>query len=51
MWEFEATAADELGFKVGDVLRILEKHGEWWTASNEQGKTGLIPSNFVQYLI
>ena len=49
-WEYKATNADELSFKVGDLLRILEHNGEWWTAIDAQGKTGQVPSNFIKML-
>ena len=39
---------DELNFKKGDTLHIIEKEADgWWYAeSKETGKKGYIPSNY-----
>ena len=49
-WEYKASKVDELSFKVGAVLRVIEKTGAWWTCADESGKTGQVPSNYVQLL-
>ena len=50
-WEYKASKVDELSFKVGAVLRVIEKTGAWWTCADESGKTGQVPSNYVQQLL
>lgn len=31
---------DEIGFRAGDMIRVLERKGDWWKGSIN-GKTGL----------
>ena len=41
--------AEDLSFKKGDVLIVVEQNEEkWWTAINEQGQKGLIPEPYVK---
>ncbi|XP_056148605.1 tyrosine-protein kinase Lyn [Lampris incognitus] len=48
IYPYEATHPDDLGFKKGEKVIILEKHGEWWKAkSMTTKKEGFIPSNYV----
>ena len=49
-WDYKAGASDELSFKAGAKLHIIEMSGDWWTASDMNGKTGQVPSNFLQLL-
>jgi len=46
-WAFQAVNPTELSFNPGDILTILEKPSDWWRAELN-GRTGLIPSNYVQ---
>ena len=47
--DFHATAEDELSFKKGSVLKVLntEKDKHWYKAEQD-GKDGLIPNNYIQ---
>ena len=48
-YDYDANDGDELSFKEGDRLEVIDKEGEdWWTAKNSSGSTGLIPSNYVK---
>ncbi|XP_031418675.1 tyrosine-protein kinase Lyn isoform X2 [Clupea harengus] len=48
LYPYEAIHADDLGFKKGEKLRVLEEHGEWWKAASiATRKEGFIPSNYV----
>ncbi|XP_072220043.1 tyrosine-protein kinase Lyn isoform X3 [Leuresthes tenuis] len=48
LYPYEATHSDDLGFKKGEKMKILEEHGEWWKArSLISNKEGFIPSNYV----
>uniref|UniRef100_A0A7N9APE0 Tyrosine-protein kinase n=1 Tax=Mastacembelus armatus TaxID=205130 RepID=A0A7N9APE0_9TELE len=48
LYPYEAMHPDDLGFKKGEKLKILEEHGEWWKArSLTSKKEGFIPSNYV----
>jgi len=49
VFQFQAESREELSFKVGDILTIRSQQGEWWTAEIN-GKSGLIPANYVQLL-
>lgn len=47
--EFNATAEDELSFKRGDILKVLniEDDTNWYRAELES-REGLIPSNYIE---
>ena len=47
LFDYEGQEADELTFKVGDVITILSKEDEGWWTGNLRGKKGLFPSNYV----
>lgn len=56
LWSYPAQAADELSFKEGDMVTILQKPegSPWWWASL-CGREGLVPNNYFgvrcQFLI
>lgn len=47
LWNFVAQAPDELSFKEGDMVTILQKPegSDWWWASL-CGREGFVPNNF-----
>ncbi|CAD5221169.1 unnamed protein product [Bursaphelenchus okinawaensis] len=50
-FDYEAQHADELSFKAGDVIEVVEQtDNEWWKGriSGQSGESLLFPSNFVQ---
>ncbi|KAK5919254.1 hypothetical protein CgunFtcFv8_023160 [Champsocephalus gunnari] len=48
LFPYEAVHPDDLGFKKGENMKILEEHGEWWKAvSLVTNKEGFIPCNYV----
>ncbi|XP_068196149.1 tyrosine-protein kinase Lyn isoform X2 [Antennarius striatus] len=48
LFHYDAVHPDDLGFKKGEKMTILEEHGEWWKArSLTTDKEGFIPSNYV----
>ncbi|TRY84128.1 hypothetical protein DNTS_026031 [Danionella cerebrum] len=48
LYPYEAIHPDDLGFKKGEKLKIIEDHGEWWKAKSlSTRKEGFIPSNYV----
>jgi amphiphysin len=48
-YDFTAQEDNELSFHTGDVLTVRNKNGEWWECELN-GKTGLIPGNYVELL-
>ncbi|CAH8649283.1 unnamed protein product [Schistosoma rodhaini] len=43
---------DDLSFKSGETLKILEKDDNgWWLGENIQGKQGLVPMNFLKKIV
>jgi len=49
LYPFQPNNAGELGFNPGDILNIQSQNGAWWQAEL-YGKTGLIPSNYVELI-
>ncbi|NXG38192.1 HCK kinase, partial [Dromaius novaehollandiae] len=48
LYDYEATHAEDLSFRKGERLRVLEESGEWWRAQSlATGHQGFIPSNYV----
>lgn len=51
-YPFAAKDAEDLSFKKGDILIVVEQNEEkWWTAMDEQGNKGLIPEPYVKKLV
>jgi signal transducing adaptor molecule len=50
LYDFNSTEAEELEFKKGDVIAVLESvYKDWWRGSL-RGKTGIFPLNYVEKL-
>lgn len=49
LYAFSSESPQELSFNPGDILTIVSQQGDWWTAELN-GKTGLIPANYVQLI-
>ncbi|KAL2104315.1 hypothetical protein ACEWY4_001183 [Coilia grayii] len=52
LWSFEARAEEELSFNVGDVFKVVNRAGDWWTAQklDRNGRTlatGIVPFNYL----
>lgn len=49
LFEFPGYDDEDLPFRKGDVLRVLEKPEEqWWKAANQEGRAGMIPVPYVE---
>jgi signal transducing adaptor molecule len=50
LYDFTSTESEELEFKKGDVIAVLESvYKDWWRGSLK-GKTGIFPLNYVEKL-
>ncbi|XP_007889190.1 tyrosine-protein kinase Lyn isoform X1 [Callorhinchus milii] len=48
LYPYDGNHKDDLSFKKGEKLKVLEEHGEWWKAKSlATRKEGFIPSNYV----
>lgn len=47
LYPFQTQNPNELPFNPGDILNLLNTDGAWWQAELN-GRTGLIPSNYVE---
>lgn len=49
LFDFTGNDEEDLPFRKGDILRVLEKPEEqWWNAANQDGRHGMIPVNYVE---
>ncbi|XP_053434834.1 crk-like protein [Nycticebus coucang] len=52
LYDFLGNDAEDLPFKKGEILMIIEKPEEqWWTARNKDGRVGMIPVPYVAKLV
>ncbi|EGG13950.1 myosin IB [Cavenderia fasciculata] len=47
LYDYDATSQDELTFKEGDVLTIVQKSDGWWEC-DLRGRKGWCPANYLQ---
>ncbi|KAK2506120.1 hypothetical protein MC885_008504 [Smutsia gigantea] len=48
LYPYDGIHPDDLSFKKGEKMKVLEEHGEWWKAKSLSTKReGFIPSNYV----
>lgn len=49
LFDFPGNDEEDLPFRKGDILRVLEKPEEqWWNAANQEGRAGMIPVPYVE---
>ncbi|KPP77926.1 adapter molecule crk-like [Scleropages formosus] len=49
LFDFPGNDEEDLPFRKGEVLRVLEKPEEqWWNAQNSEGRAGMIPVPYVE---
>uniref|UniRef100_A0A8P0NGP8 CRK like proto-onco, adaptor protein n=1 Tax=Canis lupus familiaris TaxID=9615 RepID=A0A8P0NGP8_CANLF len=52
LYDFLGNDAEDLPFKKGEILVIIEKPEEqWWSARNKEGRIGMIPVPYVEKLV
>lgn len=47
LYDFVGTSADDLSFKAGDEIRLLDTSLEWWRGELN-GRVGMLPKNYVE---
>ncbi|KAI8373277.1 hypothetical protein BD560DRAFT_328204 [Blakeslea trispora] len=47
LYDFDATVAEELDLKEGDIIYVTKKDNSGWWEGVIDGKTGIFPSNYV----
>ena len=47
VYDFTAEESEELSFRAGDMMKILEQDPDWWVAEL-RGKRGFVPANYVK---
>ncbi|KJE98142.1 hypothetical protein CAOG_08154 [Capsaspora owczarzaki ATCC 30864] len=51
LYDYSANSDDELSLAAGEILSISsDAQGDWLEATNQDGMTGLVPSNYVELL-
>lgn len=49
LFDFPGNDEEDLPFRKGEVLRVIEKPEEqWWNAANQDGRQGMIPVPYVE---
>ncbi|MBN3323451.1 GRAP2 protein, partial [Atractosteus spatula] len=47
LYDFMAEESDELGFRIGDIIEVLDRSDPSWWRGRLRGQTGLFPSNYI----
>ncbi|GAA5852461.1 hypothetical protein JCM9279_003455 [Rhodotorula babjevae] len=50
LYDFEGESSDELPFRRGDTIRVLEKVSDEWWRGELRGRTGIFPTNYIEEL-
>ncbi len=50
MWDYQSDNSEDLEFKVGDLITVLEKHESGWWRGEFNGQLGVFPGNYVRLL-
>jgi len=48
LYDFQARSADELSFRAGDELLLVDNSDETWWKAEFDGKVGVVPANYVE---
>ena len=49
-FEYDALQEDELALSVGDIIKNVEEKDVGWCEGELNGKSGMFPSNFVEFI-
>jgi hypothetical protein len=50
LYDHEAEAEDELNFRTGEMVEVIETSEDGWWKGKCNGKVGLFPVNYVKQL-
>lgn len=51
IYDYEATADDEISFDPGDLITDIEEVDDgWWMGTTSNGHRGLFPANYVEVI-
>lgn len=50
LYDFAANDCDELSFKAGDIIGLVDKPSEDWWLGSINGNKGLFPSTYVKVI-
>ncbi|CAF1276942.1 unnamed protein product [Rotaria sordida] len=51
LYDFQARSADELSFATDNELLLIDNSDETWWKAELDGKTGVVPSNYVELIV
>ncbi|CAF3307815.1 unnamed protein product [Rotaria sp. Silwood2] len=51
LYDFQARSADELSFVADNELLLIDSSDETWWKAELDGKTGVVPSNYVELIV
>jgi NCK adaptor protein len=47
-FQYQAVDGEELTIAKGEILTVEDDKGTWWKVRNQAGRSGLVPSNYVE---
>uniref|UniRef100_A0A673A5J7 GRB2 related adaptor protein b n=1 Tax=Sphaeramia orbicularis TaxID=375764 RepID=A0A673A5J7_9TELE len=50
LFSFTASAADEISFQKGDIVKVNMEDDSYWFTAEIQGKRGFVPENYISLL-
>ena len=50
LWDYNPTESNELPFKAGNIINVINMHNSDWYEGELNGKRGLFPANRVEVM-
>ena len=51
MYDFEGQTDDDLSFRLGDTIELVEQIDDNWIKGKLNGKVGLFPAGFIEVVV